>query len=273
MNPAIDHRSLNAPSGLGILGGLGPLASADFLLSIYEHNMGEREQQTPTVFLHSLPSIPDRTECFLNGRDDELLALLERALDDLAGFGVARMVIACITFHHLLPRLPARFAGKIISLVDLTLEHVARSRRPHMLLCTNGTRQMRIFERHEKWSRVESHIIRPDGEDQQRIHETIYSVIKSNRELTPVIELLQSLAQKYAVRSFIAGCTEFHRVSRLIARDERLAERIDFTDSLLIIAKNYEELINEKCTRLVEPELRKIPGETRHHLAGYEHHL
>ena len=46
---------------LGILGGMGPLTSAEFLKTIYEVNISGPEQDAPACVLYSDPSVPDRT--------------------------------------------------------------------------------------------------------------------------------------------------------------------------------------------------------------------
>lgn len=52
---------------LGVLGGMGPLASAEFVNTVYRLNMTEPEQQAPALVLRSDPSIPDRTAAILSG--------------------------------------------------------------------------------------------------------------------------------------------------------------------------------------------------------------
>jgi len=60
-------------------------------------NLPDREQQSPIVFVHSDPTFPDRTETFLAGRDQEMLELVQSALEKLCRLGVTKIVIACIT--------------------------------------------------------------------------------------------------------------------------------------------------------------------------------
>ena len=56
---------------LGIVGGLGPMASAEFLKTVYEYGIGENEQDAPIVLMYSDPTFPDRTESFLAGESIE----------------------------------------------------------------------------------------------------------------------------------------------------------------------------------------------------------
>ena len=91
---------------LGIVGGLGPLASAEFLKTVYEYGIGEYEQDAPIVLMYSDPTFPDRTDSFLAGESELLLAKLTAALQCLSDAGASRFVICCMTIHYLLSRLP-----------------------------------------------------------------------------------------------------------------------------------------------------------------------
>lgn len=61
---------------LGILGGMGPLASAEFLRTLYELNITYPEQNSLSCILLSDPTIPDRTQAILDGSIEEISARL-----------------------------------------------------------------------------------------------------------------------------------------------------------------------------------------------------
>jgi aspartate racemase len=74
---------------LGVLGGMGGLASAEFVRTVYEIS-GEvcsREQDAPVVVMYSDPTFPDRTEAFLRGETQPLLNKLIEALELLNSMG------------------------------------------------------------------------------------------------------------------------------------------------------------------------------------------
>ena len=48
----------------GIMGGMGGLASAEFVRTIYEYNAREIEQDSPVLILYSDPTFPDRPQCY-----------------------------------------------------------------------------------------------------------------------------------------------------------------------------------------------------------------
>jgi aspartate racemase len=232
---------------LGILGGLGPLASADFVLSIYEHNMGKTEQETPAVVLYSDPSFPDRTDAFLHGMEHLLVGPLESALERLNACDVTRLAIACVTIHHLLPRLSESLREKIISLIDVTLDAVVASRKPALLLATAGTRAMRVFEENEHWPEAAPYIVFPNDHDQQKLHQLIYQHIKANASCDRLISSLADLCRRYGVEQLIAGCTELHRIVREVSK-HRDRPPVHIIDPLMILARDFKEYMKSETT-------------------------
>lgn len=225
---------------LGILGGLGPRASAEFLNTIYEHSLGEREQDSPRVLLYSDPSFPDRTETLLTGNCDDLLKQLIVSLNSLCSHGVSRIVICCVTIHYLLPRLPENLRARITSLVDVVLAQLRRKQEKHLLICSTGARRLKIFQHHPRWKEAEDYIVWPDEDDQQTIHRLIYRV-KANENTQDLIPIIEALLAKYNVNSFVAGCTEIHVLARRLHQANSGSGRYGCLDPLTIIAEELAQ--------------------------------
>lgn len=226
----------NGRRPLGVLGGMGPLASAEFVKTIYEFASNRREQETPAVMLYSDPSFPDRTECLLAGQTGELLERLVAALDFLCRARVSKTVIACITVHQLLPQVPAGLRGTVLSLVDVIADALVERRRPHLLLCTSGTRTMRLFEDHDRWPEMRQHLILPEEDDQAAIHQLIYRV-KTNGDVQKSVEAVEGFVEKYGVSDFVAACTEFH----FAAKAAQQTSKFGVVDPLLIVAQDLAD--------------------------------
>lgn len=232
--------SLATASGkrvLGVVGGLGPLASAEFVKTIYEYSLGEREQAAPVVLLYSDPTFPDRTEALLAGDYDATLTKLIPALEWLRDSGASKTVICCLTLHHLLPQLPPDLRAQVVSLVEVIIEEVARSRQKHLLVCTTGARKLEVFQSHERWRQIEDYIIWPDEPDQQFIHQELIYQVKKNRNLDELLPQFVQLLAKYKASSFIAGCTEIHLLAKRLAASTPRHGRIGCVDPLTLIAK------------------------------------
>jgi aspartate racemase len=133
-----------------------------------------------------------------------------------------------------------------ISLTDVVLDAVVFSQKPALLLATEGTRRMRVFEANEHWREAAPFIVLPDDADQRTIHHCIYNELKTNSAPGNVVEFLRRLCDKYAVTQLIAGCTELHRVSRYLLSPVSSSMPAQIIDPLLIIAQNYKEFVHEQ---------------------------
>jgi len=217
----------------GVICGMGPFASAEFIKTIYELGCERREQEMPEVMLLSDPTMPDRTTCFREGCSYILAQRLEMSIRQLESLGVTNIVVCCLTIHHALHLLPGNLQRKILSLVELIHSAVIRSQRMHLLLCTSGAREMQVFESHPLWEQASKHITMPSATDQDAIHQVIYR-IKRNIHKNSDIELLQRLQDRYGTDVVIGGCTEFHLMAkRMLGAGD---DRVQWLDPLQIAA-------------------------------------
>jgi aspartate racemase len=225
---------------LGILGGMGPLASAEFMKTIYEFNTADLEQKLPTCILYSDPTFPDRTEAIINNKSEDLLvSLLVETLQKLTQLGASKVVITCITTHYFLPRVPAHLRENIISLIDLIIQEILPTKKRYLLLCTNGTRQAGIFQKHPQWHLAEQHVILPNQADQNTVHHLIYQIKTSGYQESMAFSL-DNFIKKYQVDSLIAGCTEFHLLTKHLMKPESDERNERIVDPLLTLAQNFK---------------------------------
>lgn len=228
---------------LGILGGMGPLASAEFVSSIYEFNTEGREQDSPACVLYSDPTIPDRTEAILNGHEEIVASRLAGSLERLSWLGCSRLVIACVTMHYFLRHVTAPLREKVICLLDLIVDEVRATESRQLMICTSGARSAQVFSRHPRWKEIEHLVIFPGEEDQARIHNTIYTQIKSNSFNAQSVDFFHGLKSSYGAHGLIAGCTELHLVSRHLRRTSQ-SHQLPIVDPLLTFARNCRRIIN-----------------------------
>ncbi len=237
---------------LGILGGMGPLASAEFLQTLYRLNLAEPEQDSPRCLLDSDPSFPDRTEAILTDTWRPLLEQLVRRLRDLERAGADVFVVTCVTAHALLPRLPHDLRAKVVSLLDLVVDEVLARPRRRLLLATRGTRRARVFDAHERWEQVRRWVALPDEEEQTRLHEWIYR-LKRCEPPEGFLPELAALAARHDVEGFIFGCTEFHLLHRPLAAGAAVNGRFDVVDPLVSFAHAVPRLLAGERGRSAQP--------------------
>jgi aspartate racemase len=204
---------------LGVVGGVGPLASAEFLKTIYEL------------------SFADRTEAFLAGNPEPVLEKLTEVLGHLCQSGVSQIVMCCITLHYLLPHVPRQLRKRVLSLLDVIYGHLAQTRKRHLLVCSKGTRRLGLFQNHPGWERSKDFIVLPDEEDQDVIHYDVIYQIKRNRNVRELLPVVEALLVKYGVDSFIVGCSEIHLLAKGLLADPDARKKYGCLDPLTIIAK------------------------------------
>ena len=226
---------------LGIVGGMGPLASAEFVRTVYEYGLGEREQLSPTVLLYSDPTFPDRTDAFMSGNDGPLLEKLIDVITRLDRLGVEKVVICCMTIHYLLPRLPEALRSKIISPLDEIFESLEHSPKESLLICSTGTRKLGLFENHPKWAKLGQKIMLPSEADQDLIHRDLIYPMKLNPDLSGSFPVLDSMLKKYKVDSFIAGCSEIHMLAKGFLANKEYGAFYSCVDPFATIARRVSE--------------------------------
>jgi aspartate racemase len=213
---------------LGILGGMGPLSSAEFLRTIYECAPGEREQDSPAVVMLSDPGFPDRTTAFLAGEEDTVLGPLVAALERLRDAGATRTVICCMTVHHLLPRVPGELRERVVSLPQLATELLLETEGRHLLVCSSGTRAFRLLEREPLWERVRDRVVLAGDEDQAAIHRDLIYPMKRPCEMAAQAGILERMLDRYGADGFVVGCSEVHILAKhLRARGGRAWSCVD----------------------------------------------
>lgn len=222
---------------VGIVGGLGPLASAELLSTVYRLRPPSVEQDAPRVLLWSDPDVVDRTEAIESDQLDLLHAALERSIGGLLTAGAERIVVACMTAHRVFDRLPADMAGHCVSLVDAVLDQLERDRRPYLLLCTRGSAIAGLFTRPALTRGLARQLVPLDDADQELLHQYIYR-LKGGEDPRATLALLRDeLLPRYGTPGFIAGCTELHLVTRLIS-GPGLAEYMPHIDPLALVAQS-----------------------------------
>lgn len=230
---------------LGILGGMGPSASAAFLRTVYEaaaERSGSLEEQVlPRCLLDSDPGFPDRTDAIRGHTEAEFAARLQQRLAGLTQLGATRVVLTCVTAHHFLDLLEPASRARVLSLVDVVVDDLRSLGGDGRLLlvATHGTREARVFERHTRWPTVAHRVVLPGPEAQGELHELLYRV-KREPLTDELCDRFLRMADMHGCAGLVAGCTEVHLLTR------RLRHRYGgplIVDPLLTVATHLKSLL------------------------------
>lgn len=194
---------------VGILGGMGPLATADLYRKIIEATPAGRDQDHLHVVIDADPKIPDRTDALL-GRGPDPLPRMIAAARRLEAAGAGVVLMPCNTAHAFLPALRSRIGIPVLDMVAEGAAEVARdvSRARRVgLLATAGTVMAGLYER--ALERHDLMTINPDDDCQRLVSEGIAHVKAGS--LDEASELFAKVASRLAeagAEALIAGCSE-----------------------------------------------------------------
>ena len=216
---------------LGIIGGMGPLASADFLYRLVSMIPGEADQDHPRILVDSNAAIPDRTRAIQGRGPSPVPAILETA-GNLVRAGADLLAMPCVTAYHFFDEIQAGLDVPVIHMVRETarryeIEHAGK--RPG-LLATDGTHEAGIFKAYLP----EARILVPDAATQRDfVMKALYGKtgVKGG-EIQEAKGLLLEAAgrlRQAGAEVLVAGCTE---VSVLLKSEDLGVPLLDTVDVL-----------------------------------------
>jgi len=134
---------------LGVVGGVGPAATVDFLAKLVRNTRAARDQDHIKVMVEQNPQIPDRTDALLGHGDDPTLALYAacRTLED---GGADLIAIPCNTAHAFVEQIQSALKVPIVNMLTCTVDYLRESfpaLREVGVLATSGTLASRVYER------------------------------------------------------------------------------------------------------------------------------
>lgn len=193
---------------LGIIGGMGPFASAELYNKILCKTLAERDDEHLHIIIDSNNNIPDRTAGIL-GRGPSPLPMLIESGKRLKGMGAELLALPCFSSHFYLNALQEELGIPIVSMIDASVAYLKRTDISSVvLLQTEGLAQSGIFEQALKSEKIS--VILPDKDDMILLMDLIYSGVKANRsdyDVRPFIDFCDR-AMKSGASHFLLGCTE-----------------------------------------------------------------
>lgn len=162
---------------IGILGGMGPLATADLFRKIIEMTEAASDQEHVHVLIDSNTNIPDRTAAILHGGADpvpELTASAKR----LEAAGADLLIMPCNTAHFFYDRVQEAVGIPVVSMIEAASEKVRSfGRTEAVILCTDGTKDAGVYQK--VFDEKGISCIYPDPETQSCVMQMIYEGVKA----------------------------------------------------------------------------------------------
>lgn len=215
-------------NSLGILGGLGPYASAYFYTLITQKTKAEKDQDHLNIILLSHASTPDRTNYILDNSNENPFNSLLEDCKTLEKLGCKMITIPCNTASYFHDELQKHINIPISNLVKTTTDYIKyKNYKSAVIMGTEGTIKAGLYQK-----RLEKENIKCIFPNQEIVTNIIYNYIKKG---IPVPEdLWNDTVKNLNADCFILGCTE---LSILKGNNETIKLNDKFIDPLEIEAK------------------------------------
>ena len=197
---------------LGILGGMGPAASNEFVTRLVAKTPATKDQDHIPFVLWSDSTIPDRSTSMLN-KDDKPLPYLLAGIQGLKIAGCTTIVIPCNTAHFWFSHLEkiAAWNAKIIHIVDSvadTLRDIKITSGKIGIIGTKATIEYGLYQ--YQLNKLGWECITPTREQMDTLVQPAINLIKaSNMDQAHemLMTIIHSLISKGA-KAVVLGCTE-----------------------------------------------------------------
>ena len=226
---------LSEKKTLGVIGGMGPAATAYFMDLVVRMTKADTDQEHLDVIVCHIPSIPDRTGYILDNRKENPLPAIVSYGKKLGEFGAGEIAIPCITAHYFYKTLCSEIPVPIVNAVEETVTHLKKNGiRRVGVMATSGTLHAGVFQKELERQGLEP--VLPLAQRQKDVMDLIYKDIKSGRpgdmdRFRRVTEELRACGAEV----IILGCTELS----IIKRDADIGP--GFIDTLEVLAKKSIE--------------------------------
>ncbi|TFD00128.1 aspartate/glutamate racemase family protein [Cryobacterium sinapicolor] len=211
---------------LGILGGMGPAATADVYSKIIAAQAPLSDQEGMSVIVYADPNVPDRSAALLDMGPSPVTALRRGAMA-LSAMGATHLVIACNTAHAFLEDDGTLGGAHVVDMTTSAVEEcVANTEVGEMVavLGTAGLGRSALYER--ALNSYGRSLLEIGPEVQELVTRLIYGVKASMdvQLLKRMWDQVESHLESQGIECAILACTELPLIAREAVRGIRLID-------------------------------------------------
>jgi aspartate racemase len=200
---------------IGILGGMGPLATVDFMDKVVRLTEASRDQEHLPLLVANLPQIDDRSSAIIDGGADPLPALLE-GIDLLNRNHVSLIAIPCNSAHHWFEPMRARSEAPVLHIAETCVAAVPSNTRRVALLATGGALVSGFYQ--EALTRLDIEPMLPDATMQPLVAACIREVKAGDLDSAAgYLEAVLTALADNGVGTALMACTEIPLAAQRIA--------------------------------------------------------
>ncbi len=231
----------NKKKTIGIIGGMGPMATVDLFSKIVKMTDANRDAEHIHIIIDNRPDIPDRTKALLCGGESPVPMLVESGRM-LAASGADFLIIPCNTSHAFYDELTKQIPIPIINMIEATAEHLTElGIRRAGLFATSGTVSTGVYSRIFGERGID--LVLPNDDEQAAVMSLIYDGVKASRtdfDASCVQRIIDNMKER-CVDTIVLGCTE------LPIGVELYSLKGNFADPSLILARAAIKKAGYRC--------------------------
>lgn len=216
---------------VGVLGGLGPMATVYFYDMVVEMTEAKRDQDHLDMIIMNRATTPDRTAYILGSSDDSPLDYIVRDAKRLEAAGADFLVLTCNTAHYFYNAIVEGLGIPLINMIEETVVHAKKKGNKKIgILATTGNINTGLYQDMCVKHSMDYYV--PSQPVQEMVMDIIYDQVKAGKkadmdQFNKIIEVLKAEECDCA----ILGCTELS----IIKKDEKLPNDF-FVDSSEVLA-------------------------------------
>lgn len=224
---------------IGILGGMGPLATCNMMEKIIGFTSAEKDQDYPRIYVDCNTNIPDRTNAILNGGADPVPSMVESATK-LESMGADFLIMPCNTAHYFYNDVSKNIEIPVLHMVEETAKFIKEKGIKKVgLLATSGTVKSKLYTNFLNDCNID--VIIPDDTQQSKVMAMIYDGIKAGNMDFPVDDFMEVIRElkKQEAEIMILGCTELPIVWDRYCIDEAFVDPMEVISKVAITKAGY----------------------------------
>lgn len=193
---------------IGIIGGMGPMATVDLFRKIVLHTKAACDQEHIHILIDNNTAIPDRTAALLSGGTDPL-PQMSKSARWLESGGADCLIMPCNTAHCFHSQLQKAVNIPLLNMLELTCQSMADNGvRCAGLLATNGTVQTGVYDHMAEQFGIT--LLTPAPEEQMAVMELIYQGVKAGAETFNTEKVCHAVdaLRRSGAETIVLGCTE-----------------------------------------------------------------
>ena len=217
---------------VGVLGGLGPMASVYFYEMVVNMTDAKTDQEHVDMIITNRATTPDRTAFIVGESDEDPSKVLIDDAKKLENYGVDFIAMTCNTAHYFYNKISNSINIQMLNIVEETIKHAKATNHNKLgILATTGNIKTNLYQDMCEKYEIEYMIL--DENRQSQVMDIIYNDIKSGKsaDMNKFNSIVEYLKENNC-DGVILGCTELS----ILKNDNNLDGHF-YIDSLEMLAR------------------------------------